>query len=145
MSLNLQPGQTYRNRSGAFVTVEYKASNRSWYMRHESNHDLTGYLVDDTGKPTMRNRPDLALMERAERVYISIHEGVSAAKAQAAVDHYRKRGCWVTGTSVEGPQQALRNLIDCETLVLLPDYILREFPNVELHVAKALHMSIVYP
>lgn len=145
MSLNLQPGQTWRNRSGAFVTVEYKASERSWYLRHESDNEHPGYLVDAMGKPIRGGRSDLALVERAERVYISVHGGVKATAAQAARDYYRKRGCWVTGTSVEGPQQSLRSLIECETLVLLNGFTKRDFPHVEKRVAESLSMTVIYP
>ena len=141
----LEPGQTWRNRAGAFVTVEYKASQRSWYMRHETNHELTGYLVDAKGQPTMREQPELALMERAERVYISVHPSITDRSAEAAREHYRKRGCWVTSTSPEDQRESLRELLGCEIFVLMPGYINYDFSDVELGIAEALHMTIVYP
>lgn len=133
--LDLAIGSTWRNRCGQFVTVEYKASQRYWYMRHESS-DGSGYMVDLSGRCSNHHRPDLSLMERAPRVYLAAPADV----AHDAREMYRKRGCWVIG-SMPNTRDSLRALLACEMIVLLPGYD----AMLELHVAQALGMAVVWP
>lgn len=134
--LDLAIGSTWRNRCGQFVTVDAKVSQRSWYMRHESPNEISGYLVDATGHSTRTNRPDLSLMERAPRVYLAAPADV----AHDTCEMYRKRGCWVIG-SIPDIRDSLRALLTCEMIVLLPGYD----AMLELHVAQALGMAVVWP
>lgn len=137
--LDLAIGSTWRNRCGQFVTVEYKASQRYWYMRHESS-DGSGYMVDLSGRCSNLHRPDLSLMERAPRVYLAINAGCSANMDHDAREMYRKRGCWVIG-SMPDIRDSLRALLTCEMIVLLLGYD----AILELHVAQALGMAVVWP
>ncbi len=152
--MELKQGQTWENRAGHRVQV---------ITVHANGNALVGagqqvYSVKPDGLSLIRHEV-YDLVRQVERVYIAgpmtgLPDLNFPAFANAAAD-YRSRGCHVENPAEINPdptmpwEECMRRdipcMLTCDTIIMLPGWRKSRGANIELNLAVAVGMAVVYP
>lgn len=169
-AIGLDVGQTWRNRSGHFVTVKEHIGGIRFSVARDPETIGGNYIVRPNGTSVNHGTDRCDLVERVARVYIAGpmtgYPDLNFPAFHAAAAEYRKRGCFVinpaemNGGDAEianmtaAEQQAhwvrcmkkdINALLTCDEIVMLDGWTKSKGATLEHHIARNLGLTINYP